>query len=311
MGSMDKTVIFTRGYPGSGKTIWTRQFLADHSGWGDVSREAIGHMLGIDYSASNRVHKKRVMSMQTAMIRQLLSTGTSFIVSDTNLRQRDIKHVAALAWAEEYEVIIKDFIVDHDELLKRNERREDKHIDPDELRDLFHRFPEKNWTPIDHIQRDVENSTSKHRYIPYRNDPLDDHAPAVLVDIDGTLAHHENNRSPYDYGKVLGDEPDEAMIQLVQDLYRSGYKIVILTGRKPEAREDTLTWLMQHNVHYDKFFMRKDHDNRKDWIVKDELIRENIENKYYIAFCLEDRNQVVDHYRAMGLKVLQVAPGDF
>ena len=61
----------------------------------------------------------------------------------------------------------------------------------------------------------------------------------------------------------------------------------------------------------DEIHMRRDGDTRADWIVKDNLVREFIENNYYIEFCLDDRNQVVDHHRAMGYKVLQVQPGDF
>ena len=57
--------------------------------------------------------------------------------------------------------------------------------------------------------------------------------------------------------------------------------------------------------------MRSRGDKRKDWIVKDEIIRTHIQDNYHVVYCLDDRNQVVDHNRAMGYKVFQVQPGDF
>jgi len=57
--------------------------------------------------------------------------------------------------------------------------------------------------------------------------------------------------------------------------------------------------------------MRKSKDNRKDSIVKEEIYRKHIFPFYYIQFVLDDRNQVVDHLRELGLTVFQVAPGNF
>lgn len=50
----------------------------------------------------------------------------------------------------------------------------------------------------------------------------------------------------------------------------------------------------------------------KDDIVKFELFKEHVEPVFNIKFVLDDRNQVVDMWRnELGLKVLQVAEGDF
>jgi hypothetical protein len=57
--------------------------------------------------------------------------------------------------------------------------------------------------------------------------------------------------------------------------------------------------------------MRKTGDNRKDNIVKREIYENNILPKYYVEFVLDDRQQVVDTLRDMGLQVWQVARGDF
>jgi hypothetical protein len=51
--------------------------------------------------------------------------------------------------------------------------------------------------------------------------------------------------------------------------------------------------------------------NRKDAIMKEELYRQHIEGKYNIKFVLDDRQQVVDMWRGLGLTVFQVDEGDF
>jgi len=57
--------------------------------------------------------------------------------------------------------------------------------------------------------------------------------------------------------------------------------------------------------------MRKTGDSRKDSIVKREIFEEHIKGKYRIQFVLDDRNQVVEMWRQLGLTCLQVAEGDF
>lgn len=57
--------------------------------------------------------------------------------------------------------------------------------------------------------------------------------------------------------------------------------------------------------------MRPEGDIRKDSIVKRELFEKYVRPYYNIEFVLDDRNQVVEMWRSLGLKCLQVAEGDF
>jgi hypothetical protein len=52
-------------------------------------------------------------------------------------------------------------------------------------------------------------------------------------------------------------------------------------------------------------------DMRKDSVVKQELFERFVRDKYNISFILDDRQQVVDMWRGLGLTVFQVAEGDF
>lgn len=134
---------------------------------------------------------------------------------------------------------------------------------------------------------------------------------AIIVDVDGTLAHIVDGRSPYDASRAMNDELDDAVGVITGMAYSHGYKVIIMTGRSAEHRQVTEDWLELMGVPYDELYTRADGDTRKDSIVKEELYRTHVEKRFKVKFVLDDRNQVVDMWRAIGLKCLQVQPGAF
>lgn len=132
----------------------------------------------------------------------------------------------------------------------------------------------------------------------------------VLVDIDGTVAHR-TNREPFEYDKVLDDRPDNETIEVINALWRAGYKIIFISARDDSCFDDSYEWLRLHCPPFIKLYMRKTGDFRKDAVIKEEIYREHIE-PFYDVFCVfDDRNQVVDMWRSIGLKCFQPEPGDF
>lgn len=143
---------------------------------------------------------------------------------------------------------------------------------------------------------------------------------AVLVDIDGTLSH-KGDRSPFDYSKVLEDKPDYEIFELVY-LLAKNHQIIFVSGREDSCREETIAWLKKYcsNLVFnpsekplvgETLFMRKSGDYRSDVIVKREIFFEHIVQNYNVKYVLDDRNKVVQMWRSLGLKCLQVAEGDF
>ena len=132
---------------------------------------------------------------------------------------------------------------------------------------------------------------------------------AILVDIDGTLAHNVT-RDPYDYGLVLDDDVDPQVKKLVQVLYEH-YVIIIVSGREDYCQEDTEQWLNLNHIPYTEIHMRRTKDFRPDTEVKHEIYEEFIEPNYDVFFVLDDRNSVVNMWRDIGLKCLQVQAGDY
>lgn len=136
---------------------------------------------------------------------------------------------------------------------------------------------------------------------------------AIIVDIDGTLAHMNGKRGPYEENKVDVDDPDHEVIYSV--LAEKNYldrTVIIMSGRHETCKEKTEAWLQKYGVPYDHIFMRGAEDNRPDDIVKYELYMNNVVGNYKVAKVFDDRDQVVRMWRKLlNLKVLQVEYGNF
>jgi hypothetical protein len=100
-------------------------------------------------------------------------------------------------------------------------------------------------------------------------------------------------------------------MKTIQSFYSQFYRIIYLSGRSDKFRDITQNWLTKNGAPDGPLFMRVDGDWRKDWIIKGELFDLHVRDKYNVLFCLDDRNQVVNFWRSLGLTGFQVAAGDF
>lgn len=314
VGSMNKKeqtmpkMIITRGFPASGKTTWANEWVAqDPENRVNVNRDDIRKLNGFPPIGDNN-QEASVTAIADMIMDNCISYNKDIVVSDTNLRVSSIKRLIRFAHDNGYEVEIKNFKVGLKELISRDSERYDS-VGEDVIRTLWQKFPYKNWMDIDEIIESMKPRKDEKVYPPYNNDPrLED---AIIVDIDGTLAHHEGVREPYDFSLVSLDKPDEVVIYASNTFYNKGVKVIVVSGRSDICLEDTKKWLNDSGVYFHELHMRKDGDVRADWIIKDEIIRNNIQDNFHVLFCLDDRNQVVNHNRKMGYKVFQVEPGDF
>ena len=157
-------------------------------------------------------------------------------------------------------------------------------------------------------------------------DPASKLPKAVICDLDGTLSLL-NGRSPYDASNCDKDPPNLPVVECIKAMYARGFQILFTSGREDKYREPTVRFIEQwvtEQVRLDTegyrwetrpisyhLFMRSSGDMRKDSIVKTELYDQNIRGKFNVVFACDDRNQVVDNWREMGLCCMQVAPGNF
>lgn len=144
----------------------------------------------------------------------------------------------------------------------------------------------------------------------------------IVFDLDGTICNVDHRRhwvasKPKNWAAwnagIPFDTPNEDIVWMLDQFYENDFKtrIVLCSGRGSETRSITEKWLEDNNITYHALYMRAAKDNRKDSIVKVELLGE-IERDFGRPWLwVDDRQQVVDAIREQGIRVLQVAPGDF
>lgn len=148
---------------------------------------------------------------------------------------------------------------------------------------------------------------------------------AIIVDLDGTMCDTSHRQHLVDAKKwdefyeALDHDPInqwcDDVVWAVQNEMR--WKIIYVSGRPEKYRKKTVAWFTEKwgvEVGQDedfKLFMRKDGDFRQDAIIKKEIYQNHIEPFFNVKLCIDDRKQVVDMWRSLGLVCFQCAEGDF
>jgi hypothetical protein len=215
-----------------------------------------------------------------------LLNGYDVIVDDTNFEKKHIEQIAKVSALNNATVILKKIETDLDTCIERDLKRQNS-VGEKVIRSMYNKYIKK----IETVEYDPK---------------LKD---AIIVDIDGTLAH-STHRSMYEWDKV-GEDRKDLVISEIVDKYLQDYFILIVSGRDGACKDITEKWLRNNKIFYNELYMRPIGDNRKDTIVKEEIYNNYIKGKYNIKFVLDDRNCVVEKWRDLGLRCLQVADGDF
>ena len=295
---MSKFIAF-RGCPASGKSTKAQKLRAKNplntfiSNRDDIRRELYpaDNAMGYDFKACN---EKLITERQYEFISDMLSTDRDYVIicDDTNLNSKFFNVLIGLAkkWTDDIEVI-ELFDVPLHVLIRRNIER--VHSVPE---DVIHRMFA--------AQLKLQNRIIK----------SDKDKPSCIVcDIDGTIAYGIN-RGPFEWDKVGQDAPKQQVINTVLEKYKE-LPVIFLTGREEICRQETLKWLQNYCPCYNKgkieLFMRKTGDHRPDTVYKEEILRNNILPRFNVDLVFEDRRQVVDHLRHLGLEVWQVSEGRF
>ena len=144
---------------------------------------------------------------------------------------------------------------------------------------------------------------------------------AIIIDLDGTLCNvshrvHFVKESPPNWPAFFDacsdDTPNAAIVALFHMTTQVNYQILFVSGRPETHRKQTEDWLWRHELgNYAELLMRPAGDYRADAVVKRELYEAHIAGQYDVLFCVDDRDQVVAMWRALGLVCLQCAEGDF
>lgn len=301
------TLIVTRGLPAAGKSTWARQWVAAAPGTRvRVNRDDLRAMLfgTPDYSW---VQEQATTEASRTTVRALLAGHWDVVADDTNLRPRYVREWARFAAANGAGFEVIEFPISVEDSITHDAAR-DRPVGEDVIRRMAGKYT-RNGQLLPIPDDTPDGPAEVETYVPKPGTPA-----AVVVDIDGTLALH-NGRDPYDLTRCGDDLPNAAVIEAVRAAYNDGARVVFCSGREDSARAATQDWLLKH---IDRGFvldslllMRPAGDNRKDSVVKAELFDKHIRDHYDVRYVLDDRQQVVDMWRSLGLTVFQVAKGDF
>lgn len=280
-----KKVILTKGLPGSGKTTWAKGYQTKYPETILVNKDELRAML--HNSIHSNAREAFVLKVRDFIIKEAVAEGHDVIVHDTNLHSKHKNHIWKIV-GEGAIVEMRDFTdVSLEECIRRDQKRAN-YVGEKVIRDMYNKHlapqPEViSWIPL---------------------------APtAIMCDVDGTLALFPG-QNPYDRD-FSKDILNNHVREILWNFQKAKDKIILVSGRTDKFIDVTMKWLSGHGVPYDHLFMRKADDIRKDVIIKKEIYDSYIKDKFNVRFVLDDRNQVVDMWRSLGLTCLQVAPGDF
>lgn len=277
-------ILMLRGLPASGKSTYAKE-LARTKGYIRVNKDDLRAMLNDGkYTGKN---EKRVLRIEQMIVEEALTSGRNVVIDNTNFNPIHEQKYLTIAKKNNAELEVKFFDTPLEECIERDKKRANS-VGESVIRKMHKQYLAK-----------------KETYEPPVGAPK-----AVIVDIDGTLAHM-TDRSPYDWSKVGEDEIDKTILRLVNTLFLNNLEVIVISGRDDVCRQETIKWLRDNGVSFNKLFMRANLDSRKDNVVKREIFEREIKSNYRVEFVLDDRNQVVEMWRSLGLKCLQVEDGDF
>lgn len=281
-----KKVLILQGLPASGKSSYARELLLKEPGrWVRTNKDLLREMTHASHWTP--ANEKFICNVRDQIILMALEEGKHVIIDDTNFG-RNIEDIKALVKGKAEVKINDSFLqVPVEECIERDLKRLNS-VGKDVIMKMYNQF----------VKPKIK--------LPEYNPELED---AIIVDMDGTLAII-HNRNPFDVSKCDEDLPNQPVLETVYK-WQDSVKIIVVSGRTDDGKELTEKWLNQYQVKYTALYMRQTGDMRKDSIIKEEIYREYIEGKYNIKFILDDRNQVVEMWRSLGLIVFQVAEGDF
>lgn len=286
--------IITVGVSASGKSTYAEE-MTKNPDWMEINRDNIRKEIWAKQHPGEPFvwfkwkwkNENLVTARQSEMVGYAVKNKKNIIISDTNLNENVRTNLFIVLTELGYEVELKLFEVSFEEALRRDTTRENS-VGLSVIAKQF-----EQW----HSQFGDAEVKEKLKHRTNRTD-------AILVDVDGTLAHMDG-RSPFEWDRVDEDKPDLEVIDIVNGLYHLGYYVIVLSGRDGSCFTKTKDWLDNNGVQHHNLLMRKPDDMRGDDIVKKEILVEHILPEFNVKMVIDDRPRVCNMWRSLGIKVIQ------
>jgi uncharacterized HAD superfamily protein len=133
----------------------------------------------------------------------------------------------------------------------------------------------------------------------------------IIFDLDGTLADNRHREYLIEgedkqwrkyLAKCAKDSPVQKMISMLNEMSEE-YEIIILTCRSDEVEEETVEWLEEHGVNYDRLIMLP----KGKWSTSDhEFKRGKLKELTNPVMAFDDKQSNCKMFFEEGLKVFHV-----
>ena len=298
-------ILILIGAPGSGKSTFAKYFIRTEECWMRLCRDDFRAM-NFENEQMSLYEENLLTEMMDAVAETLLRKGYNVLMDATHCRAEYLNH-----YIEKFntfaDISFKLFDIDINELITRCDKRYEtsgKFI----AAGVIKRFVKD----LNKLKKTFDFSPRPAQKNNIELAQQDENLPkAIICDLDGTLALM-HNRDPYDASNSDEDKLNVPVAHILKNFAAQDYRILLVSGREEKFREPTLRFLEKHAIPYQRLFMRKSGDYRKDAIVKREIFDAEIAGNYFVELALDDRNQVVDMWRKdLKLNCFQVNYGDF
>ena len=312
-----KEIILVLGISGSGKSYWSKQ-------WAEEDPE---HRIRLNYDDIRCMFgkywvpdRREQLVKDTFMyaLRQAMYMGYDIVIDNmSNLNPKHQKEYEKLIEennsfeeSSKYELKYKLFDTPVEICIERDSKRPIP-IGEKVIKQQWRQY--RTSIIQQSIKEMLENQVVQNIKLPH----------CIIVDMDATLCFNTNGRPFWGTDadeRVIDDVPNTPVVELVKHYKEAPYgsnpytyerNVIIVTGRSESARVGTEMWLKKYGVPYDKILMRADGNMTKGDELKRILYENEIKDKYYVDFVLEDSTKVVKMYRDLGLTVLQPNEGKF
>lgn len=142
---------------------------------------------------------------------------------------------------------------------------------------------------------------------------------AVLVDVDGTLCDvsgvrhyvqsdpkHRNFDKFHRASALCPAIP--STVAWVREHHTAGATVIVVTSRKQHYEHLTRVWLRKWDVPYDRLLLRNNHDERRDDLVKADLLAKIRAEGYEVIAAIDDNPSIIALWESEGIPVT-IVPG--
>lgn len=290
-------LIVLQGCPCSGKSTWAKEYLKDHEAV-YVNRDSIRCELNDGKYTLKK--EDEVTAIESYRVIEGLDKGSDVIVDATNLNPKTINKWQRLADLKGAEIELKEFYVPIAEAIKRSKARKAEgglYISKAVMTGFYKKYyPERLKEELKDKRKILKPDLALH--------------PAVICDLDGTLALHQG-RDPFDWSSIPEDAIDPRLEQILKDYCYKGVEIIFVTGRPERARAATEKWLFDHELYSYKLYMRANNDFSHGDDYKRKVYNDHIKGDYNVYCVFEDSNKCVKMWRDEGLLTCQVENSDY